>query len=79
MRLDEFASAEEQLALWRLVSQSVWASIESQAKQQQAERAAKAARSKPKRSKRSAAAKPDRKSTRLNSSHTDISRMPSSA
>ena len=42
MRLKEFADAEEQLALWRLVNQSVWAAIESQAKQQQAEKAAKA-------------------------------------
>ena len=34
MRLVEFASAEEQLALWRLVSDSVWTAISVQAKQQ---------------------------------------------
>ena len=58
MRLKEFADAEEQLALWRLVNQSVWAAIESQAKQQQAEKAAKAQAAKPKRAKRGAVAKP---------------------
>ena len=34
MRLVEFASAEEQLALWKLVSDSVWTAISVQAKQQ---------------------------------------------
>lgn len=46
MRLNEFASAQDQIALWRLVSDSVWASISQQAEQEQQERAAKAAQSK---------------------------------
>ena len=46
MRLLEFASAEEQMALWRLVSDSVWASISQQAEQERQERAAKAAQTK---------------------------------
>ena len=46
MRLLEFASAEEQMALWRLVSDSVWASISQQAEQERQERAAKAAQAK---------------------------------
>ena len=46
MRLQEFASAEEQMALWRLVSDSVWASIGQQAHQERQERAAKAAQTK---------------------------------
>ena len=45
MRINEIASAEDQMALWRLVSDSVWQAIETQ-RQQQAEadriRAAKA-------------------------------------
>jgi hypothetical protein len=39
MRLLEIASAEEQMALWKLVSDSVWAAISRQAKEE-AERAA---------------------------------------
>ena len=35
MRLREFASAEDQIALWRLISNSVWTSIEQQRMQQQ--------------------------------------------
>jgi len=35
MRLSEFASADEQIALWRLISNSVWTSIEQQRMQQQ--------------------------------------------
>ena len=46
MRLLEFASAEDTLALWRLVSDSVWASISQQAEQERQERAAKAAQTK---------------------------------
>jgi hypothetical protein len=45
MRINEIASAEDQMALWRLVSDSVWQAIETQRQQQaQAEqvRAAKA-------------------------------------
>ena len=30
MRIDEFASAEEQLALWRLVNDNVWQAIDAQ-------------------------------------------------
>jgi hypothetical protein len=44
MRLFEFASAEEQLALWKLISTSVWTAIEQQVHQQQQERAAQAKR-----------------------------------
>ena len=36
MRITEIASAEDQMALWRLVSDSVWQAIETQ-RQQQAE------------------------------------------
>ena len=39
MRLLEIASAEEQMALWKLVSDSVWAAISRQAREE-AERAA---------------------------------------
>ena len=46
MRLNEFASAEDQIALWRLVSDSVWASISQQAEQERKQRAEKAAQSK---------------------------------
>jgi hypothetical protein len=35
MRLSEFASAEDQIALWRLISNTVWTSIEQQRMQQQ--------------------------------------------
>ena len=49
MRIDEIASAEEQLALWKLVSDNVWTAIAAQAEQ---ERRAKAERSKLKRGKR---------------------------
>ena len=46
MRINEIASAEDQMALWRLVSDSVWQAIETQRQQQaQAERA-KAAKAK---------------------------------
>lgn len=34
MRLVEFASAADQLALWKLISDNVWSSINVQAKQQ---------------------------------------------
>lgn len=52
MRIDEFASAEEQLALWKLVSDNVWGAIATQAAQQRRAQAEKAARSKPRRGKR---------------------------
>lgn len=38
MRLLEFASAEEQLALWKLVSDNVWKAIATQAQQEEAEK-----------------------------------------
>ena len=44
MRIFEIASAEEQLALWKLISTSVWTAIEQQVQQQAKERAAKAKR-----------------------------------
>jgi hypothetical protein len=58
MRLNEFTNAEEQLALWKLVSDSVWTALRTQAEQQARERAEKQARDKlkPKRSKASARA-----------------------
>ena len=43
MRIDEIASAEEQMELWKLVNQSVWSSIEHQRQQQAKENEAKAA------------------------------------
>jgi len=46
MRLVEFADAEEQLALWKLVSDNVWKAINQQARQQAAERAEKARQAK---------------------------------
>ena len=33
MRINEIASAEDQMALWRLVSDSVWQAIETQRQQ----------------------------------------------
>lgn len=48
MRLYEFASAAEQMALWKLISDSVWASISLQAKQQADALAAKQAKPKSK-------------------------------
>jgi len=47
MRLVEFASAEEQIALWKLVSTSVWSSLQQQEQQQrQAQATAAAGRAK---------------------------------
>ena len=57
MRIDEFASAEEQLALWKLVSDNVWTAIATQAEQERRFKAEKAARSKPKRGKRKSSPK----------------------
>ena len=34
MRLVEFASAEEQIALWKLISDSVWQSLSAQQRQE---------------------------------------------
>ena len=52
MRIDEIASAEEQLALWKLVSDNVWSAIATQAEQERRARAEITARSKSKRVKR---------------------------
>lgn len=46
MRLLEFASAEEQLALWKLVSDNVWKAIAQQAEQEAAEKAERARQAK---------------------------------
>ena len=43
MRIDEFASAEEQMALWRLVNDNVWQAIDAQRQQQAQAAKAKAA------------------------------------
>ena len=52
MRVVEIASAEDQLALWKLVSDNVWSAIAAQADQERRANAEKAARSKSKRGKR---------------------------
>ena len=46
MRLLEFASAEEQLALWKLVSDSVWKAIAQQAREEAAEKTERARQAK---------------------------------
>lgn len=43
MRIVEFASAEEQLALWKLVSDNVWAAFSKQAEDEAKQRAMKKA------------------------------------
>ena len=48
MRIDEFASAEEQMALWRLVNDNVWQAIDAQRQQQAQAAQAKAAKTKSK-------------------------------
>jgi len=48
MRIDEFASAEEQMALWKLVNDNVWQAIETQRQQQAQATQAKAAKAKSK-------------------------------
>ena len=59
MRLYEFANAQEQLALWKLISDSVWNSISVQAQAQEQKRAtdAKAVKKSPKSSPRKSSAK----------------------
>ena len=50
MRINEFANAEEQLALWKLISDGVWTAVRTQAEQQaraSAERAQQAKTKKP--------------------------------
>ncbi|NBS17658.1 MAG: hypothetical protein EBT06_14850 [Gammaproteobacteria bacterium] len=54
MRLVEFASAEEQMALWKLVSDSVWTSIAIQAQQEEKAKAAQRRKAKSKRTTRQA-------------------------
>ena len=53
MKIQEIASAEEQLGLWKLVSDNVWQAIATQAEQERRARAERAARGKSKRGKRS--------------------------
>ena len=52
MRLIEFASAEEQMGLWKLVSDNMWQAISTQAEQEKLEKAKKAAAAKAKPAKR---------------------------
>ncbi len=52
MRINEIASAEDQLGLWKLVSDNVWQAISTQADQEARAKAEKAAAAKSKRSKR---------------------------
>jgi ribosomal protein L19E len=49
MRINEIANAEEQLALWKLVSDNVWSAIQTQAHQQAEEKAVAAQQQKTKR------------------------------
>ena len=46
MRLDEFANAEDQMALWKLINDNVWQAIETQRQQQAKDAQAKAAKAK---------------------------------
>ena len=46
MRLFEFANAEDQMALWKLINDNVWQAIETQRQQQAREAQAKAAKAK---------------------------------
>ena len=43
MRINEIASAEEQLALWKLISDNIWTAISQQAEAEKRQRAEKAA------------------------------------
>ena len=52
MRLIEFASAEEQMGLWKLVSDNMWQAISTQVEQEKLEKAKKAAAAKAKPAKR---------------------------
>jgi hypothetical protein len=63
MRINEIASAEEQLGLWKLVSDNVWQAISTQAEQEARAKAEKAAAAKSKRSKRGGGRKSAPKST----------------
>lgn len=46
MRINEFANAEEQLALWKLISDNVWTAVRTQADNQARANAEKAAQAK---------------------------------
>jgi hypothetical protein len=46
MRLDEFANAEDQMALWKLINDNVWQAIETQRQQHAKQAQAKAAKAK---------------------------------
>ena len=46
MRIDEIASAEEQLVLWKLISDNTWQAISQQAEAERRQRAEKAAQRK---------------------------------
>ena len=48
MRFMEIANPEDQLALWRLISDNVWSAVMAQAKQAAAQKAQAAATPKPK-------------------------------
>lgn len=48
MKFVEIASAEEQLALWKLVNDSVWAAIQQQSSDERKRKAAQSAARKPK-------------------------------
>ena len=52
MRINEIASAEEQMGLWKLVSDNMWQAISTQAEQEKLEKAKKAAAAKAKPAKR---------------------------
>ena len=59
MRLNEIASAEEQVELWKLISSSVWQSLQQQQSDEQKRRAAAALKKKPpQKSKRKGRARP---------------------
>ena len=46
MRINEIASAEEQLALWKLISDNTWTAVSQQAEAERRQRAEKAAQAK---------------------------------
>jgi hypothetical protein len=46
MRINEIASAEEQLALWKLISDNIWTAIRQQAEAERKQRAQRAAQRK---------------------------------
>ncbi len=46
MRINEVAGAEEQLALWKLISDNTWAAVSQQAEAERRQRAARAAQRK---------------------------------